>query len=241
MNLLNRVALTLVVVSLVAGGCGGGNGSPTNPTPPNNPIPQPPAQTFSLSGTITESAPTSTIGIGGAVLTIQGGPQNGHTTAADSTGNFTFSGLSSGTFTLRGGAAGYDPNTRSVTLSANQTGITLQLTPTFQMITSTRSDSISGGDTPCVTSTPCKAFSLDIHHSGLVTSRLSWTDGDTWLWLGIYRADGTRLVEASQSRVDGLFQEVSTNVQGGQRYLLVIRYVLGARVTNFNLTATRPN
>lgn len=112
------------------------------------------------------------------------------------------------------------------------------------MVTSTRDDVISGGDPSCLTSSsdPCKLYRIDAHHAGSLDATLTWNDRDTWLWLALYRAsDGSQVVQSSSSRVDGLRQHISTGLQEGQRYVLVVRYVLGARSTPFTLSVTRPN
>ena len=183
--------------------------------------------------------------IQGAILTIMDGLNAGKATTTDGTGFFAFSGLVRGGFTLRAEAAGYDSVNTGMTLDTpNQIMQTIRLLPTFQQILSSREDSISGGDVPCslVLGDPCRQYSLAIHHDGIVEGTFMWEDDDTWLWFGLYRAsDGSRLVESSQSRVFGLRQQFSTAVQGGQVYIVVVRWLFGARITPFSATVSRPN
>jgi hypothetical protein len=113
-----------------------------------------------------------------------------------------------------------------------------------QMTTSTRNESISGGDA-CSgpdASDPCKQYTVSLHHTGVVNGTLTWEDRDTWLWLELYGAsDGERVTRASSSRVNGLRQEVSINGAAHTQYIVRVRWALGARITPFSLTVTRPN
>lgn len=232
---MQRNLLTLVGIAAVIS-CGGDSRSPTNPTPP------PPTVTFTLSGAVTESVPTTSITIAGASVRIVDGQDAGRTATTTSTGSFELTGLRSlGGYTIEASAPGYMTGSQG---AVGSNTLTIRLKPTFQLITSTRNETISGGDPACLTSStdPCRVFAIDAHHNGFVESTLTWTDRDTWLWLELYRAsDGSQVVRSSASRVDGLRQQISTGIVEGQRYLLVVRFVFGARVTSFSLTTSRPN
>ena len=96
---------------------------------------QPVTTTRTVSGTI---SPPS--GGSGAVLTLFGTPQL--TTSADSAGNFSFTGVPDGVYTVYATKAGYTfpPGTRSVTVNGgNVTGVdfTAQAIPTFWKISGT--------------------------------------------------------------------------------------------------------
>jgi hypothetical protein len=119
--------------------------------------------------------------------------------------------------------------------------MTGRLTPAPQVITSTINESISGADLPCVVRDPCRNYLLNVHNTGTIDATLTWSDADTWLWLRLTRTDGTDIAEASSPLVNGLRQQLTVNVQGGQTYVLNVRWISGARITPFSLTATRPN
>ena len=78
--------------------------------------------TFSVTGTVTPAAQVL-----GATVTLTGSGITPSTVTVDSNGNFTFAGLSNGTYTLSvaDGSATFSPATQQVTVSgANVTGIT---------------------------------------------------------------------------------------------------------------------
>ncbi len=113
-------------------GCGGVvSGQSTQTSPP------PPAQTYSISGTISPAA-----GGSGATVTLSGTANA--TTTADSSGNFTFSGLANGTYTVTPSHAGYTftPSSLSVTVSGANITTGLSFTAAAQTF------SISGTISP---------------------------------------------------------------------------------------------
>jgi hypothetical protein len=112
-------AIILVVLCVLAAvGCNGissasggkGGAAPTSP---------PPAGTYSISGTITPAA-----GASGATLTLSGTSKGNAT--ADAAGNYTFSGLANGTYTITPAKTGFvfSPSKQTITVSsANVTGM----------------------------------------------------------------------------------------------------------------------
>ncbi len=110
---------------------------------------QPPPQTFSISGTISPVA-----GGSGATLTLSGAASA--TTTANSSGNFTFSGLANGTHIVSPSHAGYtfSPTSLSVTVSGANITTGLNFTATAQGGTHSISGTISpvtGGSGATVT------------------------------------------------------------------------------------------
>ena len=96
---------------------------------------QPVTTTWTVSGTISPSS-----GGSGTVLTLLGTPQL--TATADSSGNFSFTGVPDGVYTAYATKAGYtfSPGSRSVTVNGgNVTGVdfTAQAIPTFWKISGT--------------------------------------------------------------------------------------------------------
>jgi len=107
------------------------------------------ALTFGISGTISPVA-----GGSGATVTLSGTASA--TTTADGAGNYSFSGLANGTYTITPGHAGYTFNPSSKTATVNGTSVpginftaTAQIGPTFS-ITGTISP-ITGGSGSKVT------------------------------------------------------------------------------------------
>lgn len=109
-----RTEYALIVGALaVLVGCGGGS----SPTQPTNTTPSP--TTFSLSGTIADSA--SGAGISGAQAQINDGPNAGKGATADSNGHYSFSGLLPSGFTVNFSAQYYTAQGQGVNLTSNQT------------------------------------------------------------------------------------------------------------------------
>jgi hypothetical protein len=111
------VCVFACLVSLVS--CGGGSESPTSPT--SNPTPTPQAQTFTLSGRVTETAPTQTTVVVGATVSVVDGANAGKSAVSDSTGNYSIAGLQRGGFTVNATAEGYAGTSTGVDLTANRT------------------------------------------------------------------------------------------------------------------------
>ena len=82
-----------LALALMLAGCSDSN--PVTPTP--TPTPAPPAPTFSVSGTISETAPTTGVRVEGVQVALSGITATA-TTNAD--GVFTVSGVPAGTYTL---------------------------------------------------------------------------------------------------------------------------------------------
>lgn len=108
--------LTAAFLSVALIGCGG-DSSPTTPTTPGTP---PPA-TFSLTGRVTESAPSAFVAVAGATLGIADGPNAGRTATTNGNGEYQFTGLQAGGFTLNVAAPGYHAASAGITLSGSIT------------------------------------------------------------------------------------------------------------------------
>jgi hypothetical protein len=241
----------LVVALLSAVGCGDGTSrSPASPTPPPTPTPTPtpPPQTFSFSGTVSETAPTASTRIAGARVRIIDGANAGLTAMTDADGAFHLA-LQPGAFWIDTGAAGYVELSQFVTLSGDQK-VTIGLDPVFQLVTTTRNETLSGGGNQCPgywddfsASDPCKVeYSLDVHHSGTLTTALTSTDKDTVLYVELYRsADG------SPTGAGILRGQDSATLDAHKKYVLQVRkFDPGGGsppvgTTSFTLTFTRPN
>jgi hypothetical protein len=125
---------------VIAIGCGGGNSTTTSPSSPT-----PTANTFSLSGLVTNSADGTTIS--GATVSIADGPNAGKSTTTDGSGNYGFMGLQQAGFTVSVSASAYASQSRGVTLTSNQT-LSFQLTLTTFTLNGTVTDGTSGAMLP---------------------------------------------------------------------------------------------
>jgi len=123
--LASYTALVILAASVAA--CGKSN--PASPSPGSNPAPTPgtPPATVTLSGLLTD-------GFSGGILPgidvqIMSGPNQGQSVKTDSTGHYSFSGVSNGTYSVQFSAVSYVSQTVSVTVAGNTTlNIVLQRT-----------------------------------------------------------------------------------------------------------------
>jgi len=129
---MRRRSLTVVpCVSLLilAIACGDDSPSPTTPTTTT------PTSTtsWSLSGIVRASAPTSTP-LAGATLRVIDGPDEGKTATTDNVGVYEFTGLEQAGFRVSASADGYSTVTESVTLTSNVT-LDFELQPILTVLT----------------------------------------------------------------------------------------------------------
>ncbi len=124
-----RFLLSCAVVTLSVSVAGCGHSNPTvapTPTPPT-PTPTSTPATFTLSGLLTD-------GTSGGILPnidvlIMNGANQGQAVKTDSTGHYSFTGISNGTFNVQFSAVSYVTQTASVTVAGNTTvNIVLQRT-----------------------------------------------------------------------------------------------------------------
>jgi hypothetical protein len=87
--------------------------------------PSTPPVTFSLNGQVTDSATGA--GIPGATVSIVDGPHAGKSARTDGSGNYGFTDLEQSRFTVNVSASNYGSQSKSVTLTSNQT-LPFQLT-----------------------------------------------------------------------------------------------------------------
>lgn len=234
-----RIAYALGLFTLAAG-CGG-RSSPTRPTPATQ------SQSATLSGTVTETAPTASTRIPGATVTIVDGPNAGQSATSDANGVFQFGTLQKGDFTVRANAREYVARVQSVTLTGDQT-LTVELDPEFQMVTVTKEESLLGSEAGCgswdYVSPPgsCMVpYLFNVHHDGPLTVRLTWPDRDTAPVIELYRASNGAATGEEIPVGQG------TTLDAHTQYLIEVRkFALKgelppAGTTTFTLTVTRPN
>jgi len=115
------------VCAIAIASCGGSGSSPTSPT---NPTPTPPARTtFNLSGSVVNNRANG-IKIPNATLTITAGTNSGTATTSDASGNYQFTNLTPGTFTITSHAASYTDGSQAVTLgNADAAGVNIFMDP----------------------------------------------------------------------------------------------------------------
>jgi hypothetical protein len=243
----------LFVLSLTAYGCGLEDDSPTSPststsTPTPTPTPAPtaaptaaptPVPTFTLTGTVTETAPTTEVRVSGVTVTLNGA----NPTTTNSSGQFTFTGLTAGNYNIRAEAGGYEDKTQTVAVTAN-TSVTIAVNPRPGTVERQESDLISADTSVCAGgSNPCKRYDFAVHNAGTVTARLTWESSDTDLEIQVRCGGGNELIATStfDGVVSELLQEsVTAELTAGRRCDVRVVHVSGP-VQRFTLTFTRPN
>ena len=238
----------------------GGVGVPTRPSAPPSPSPPPApsSQTWTLSGTISETFPTASTRIAGASVTVMDGPNVGWTATSDANGVFHLAQLNPGTVLIRTQAANYVDRSELVTLGEDHT-VTIELNPAFRMTTTARNDSIIGGGTcfgwwdylagPRAVNEPCKAdYVFNVHHDGTLSADLTWTDPRMGLALELYwLRDWQEEIQGMGTNGVGLRHQLTFALHAHSQYLLRVRNFSSsggaapAGVTPFSLTMTHPN
>ena len=179
--------------------------------PSPTPTPTPPAATFTVTGTISETAPTTGTRVEGVQVTIGGASG---TTNAD--GVFTVAGVAAGSHTLSASKAEYVTQTRAVTVtSANVSGIQMNLAPTPRRVHNEFDGRMRGDGPSCAgTSRSCHVYPAGAHNTGRVEAFIAWSSDDAIFDLEL-RCDGD-VVEESIDKGDGKVREINVEVRGGR-------------------------
>jgi hypothetical protein len=240
----------LFVVGLVSAmSCGGSDRLlPATTLAPAGLTPTP-LGTMTLSGTISETAPTASTRVSGVTVQVFCcGPNTGRSTTSDANGVFDLAGLEPGAFTIRTVSPRYVEGSLAVTMTGNQT-VAIELDPVFQMVTTTRDGSLTVGDRcPGYWDDPtgehCSVdYVFNVHHSGTLKAEISTTDRETSACsLDVIRlVDGLEASSPLPGGVDGV------QVRAHSQYLVRVRkFALSggpppAGTTPFRLTVTHPS
>jgi hypothetical protein len=214
--------------------CASACGSSAPPTPQ----PTPPApSTFTLSGTVTEAAPTANVRLAVARVEVIDTAQAGTFAITDGSGTFSIPNLS-GQLNVRVTAPGYVETTVGRNMTQNQT-LTAGLMPVYKPLNEEYNGPLSGGDSTCsdgIFTKPCKIIQIPIHNSGILDAAIGWA-GSADLDLTLFRG-GTVIVAA---RGVGSIEKISTNVQSNTLHELRITYYSGASIATYNLKVAHPN
>lgn len=254
-NAQNGACAAMVILAGFAFACSAGSQAPTAPSP------QPAASaTYSLSGTITEAAPTATVPIAGAAVTIGDGPNAGRSATTDSRGVYTISGLQRSGFTINASANGFQPSAKGLTLLAdNALDFALSPTPAILSDAQTQRFTDNVGATGCldVNRRPCFRTTYPVHNAGRFDARLVWTDytnsaafqGLFSDWVSIHLLkDGATIASASTSarypHTGDNAASIGVEVGAGSMYTVEIAYysyVLARNRVTVTVTVQRPN
>ena len=228
---VRRVLPALAVVSaLMLAACDSNQSPAPTPvaTPTPTPTPAPSAPTFTVSGTISETAPTTSTRVGSAEVQLSGGVATG--SSAD--GTFTIPNVTSGTYTLRVAKAAYETTTQTVTVSgANVSGIQVSLLPVFRWVDEEHYHQLGPGTSsscPFLTDgRPCRAYPVASHHSGDVRAfqarNTTLADFALEFWCGSTRVE-------RRDMVGGDHDEILPRINAGQSCALYVVHTSGINV-----------
>jgi hypothetical protein len=254
--------VVLVVALMSAVSCGDDSGGVPSPANPIAPTPAPPAQTWTLSGTVTETAPTASTRIAGATVTaVAGLDADGQSVTTDANGAFRFAVLAAGNYTIRARAANYIESSQPLTL-AGDWPLTIQLDPVLQTVTAKSRDVVLGHpscpgywDIPrceiprSTAGEPCAVdYPFNVHHDGTAEVAIEWADRRFGLDADLCDADeGRPTAQALTRPLEGAGRVVGYNVFAHTQYVIRVRSFSNgggpppAGRTEFTLTVTHPN
>ena len=233
--------LSLVFVSVLPA-CGGAHTATSAPALVSVAAPTSSAA-ISLTGRVTESAPTPTTGIEGAVVMIADGPNAGRSALTNPFGFYSFSDLQAGAFTISVSAEDYVATSERIACSASSTS-DFQLLPVAKTVTHILTGDIGGEDGTCsdsVSVLPCRIVVIPIHNAGPVEAVLSWTPaGAADLDLTLFQTGVSAPVARSGSSGAGP-EHVSAALTVGATYEFRITYARGTGRVAYTLRVTHLN
>jgi hypothetical protein len=168
--------------------------------------------TFSVSGTIAETAPTPSQRVAGVDVTV------GNASATtNANGDFTVTGVPAGSYTLTASRSDYQTTTMSVTVSSGDvSGIRIALRPSPRLMDVGFDGVLSPGDPGCHgTSRPCDTYAAGAHNDGNIQIFLLWKNPNTDLDLEL-RCDD-EFIDVSIPGSTPQFDELHpTPIKGGR-------------------------
>lgn len=245
----------VIVLSLAVSACGGSS-SGSGPTAPT---PAPASHTYTVSGIVRESDPTSSTTLGGVRIEVIDGTHAGQGATTGSDGKYSISGLSGG-LSLRATKDAYESESKGVTVTQART-VDWSLRPTPRQLTEalTRVFRNATGAPGCVFaySRPCFEETWPIHNPGTVEIRAVWQDYrpnvmfqliySDWISIDLLK-DGNEVAHAQTTAefpsTTGTTAYISQPVEGGSVYKLRINYfyyMFSRNDVTVQVSVNRPN
>ena len=228
---MTMVRMAALVAGLACGallvGCG--DDETTNETPVSpGPSPTPPSgQAFSVTGTVSETAPTTSTRVPEAEVQLNTGAAYG--TGAD--GTFTIPNVANGTYTLNVRKAGYNSLATPVTVAGgNVSGVNVNLQPVPRIVDTVQDRRASPGTSECGNGRACQLVRIGSHNSGESRFFVAWNNMADELDLEWW-CNGVRVARSDFQGIGA--DEVKPAIVAGQTCDLRI---INASATNFNYT-----
>lgn len=149
-----------VLLATMLGAISGCSQPPSTPSPPAVSSPSP-----TFTGQIHETAPTQAVLIGGAQITIAGGPLDGVSATSDASGAFSMPAVKSGGLNLVVSKQGYERRTVTVPDATASARVDVGLAPQYALVTEVLEGDLTAA---CPSSRPAPTASLlfSPHHAG---------------------------------------------------------------------------
>lgn len=231
-------AIATLVSSSLAVGCGSSSSLVT----PSGPSPL--GVTSTITGRVTESAPTTLTGIAGATVTVKDGPTTGPSAVTDSLGFYSITGLKTGRITMSVTADRYVGVAEPLNVTADTTS-NFELMPEPETKAFTFTGEIDGTVGTCrdgAAMTPCLIYVFPVHNAGTLDATLRWTpDPDAELDLALFQTPVAAPIARSTSSAEGL-RRVEADLSLGAVYELHVTYLpRGTTGIRYTLSGSQPN
>jgi hypothetical protein len=227
------VALFLAL-AVTAAGCADDDDNATAPTNPIAPT-TPTATSFTITGSVSESEPSTHIKLEGATVSLQ----TGQSVQTNNQGNFTLSNIPPGAYIVTASRENYGEQILPLTLPADQGRVlNFGLTPEAAIIEVESEQQLSQDDAICHgSSLPCKRFEFGVHHTGMVEATLQWNTSDANLDLQVRCNEQ---IVATGTATSTVSEALSHEVHAGQLCEVRVQHTSGVP-DRFLLQFSRPN
>jgi hypothetical protein len=190
---------------------------------------------------VTETAPTPSTGIGGAVVNITSGPSAGRSATTNAMGFYSIADVVPGG-TINASADGYIDTTLGE--GTGRAGTNFHLRPVPHTTTTTLADTLSAHVGMCsdgVSMKPCHILLLPIHNSGPLDATLTWDPAvDADLDVSLFQTGSPGLIARSAS-TGAEPERISANLPAGAAYELRVTYASGVAAVRYTLRVTHLN
>lgn len=222
-------------------GCGSNPVAPTAPTdaPPPTQVPSPGSPVVTMHGRVTESAPTTTTGVGHALVSVDDGSGTPKSATTDGYGFYAVAGLVSGPLHIAITASGYTGTTADIK-GVGEAPFNFTMSPLPIAQTHTTTGTLGPQVGTCsdgVSNKPCNIVVFAIHNAGAFTAELTWTpaaDGTVTMTL-FQTGQADPLLRGTSSPAEA---RLATTLPGGADYELRLTYSSGTAPVSYTLKVT---
>jgi len=188
-----------------------------------------------MHGRVTETVPTTTTGVAGALVTVDDGTGTPKSATADYFGYYSVGGLVPGALRVAITAQGYTPATVELK-GVGDAPVNFKIGPLPEMITHTVTGTLSAAVGTCSDGTankPCNIAVIAIHNPGPLTAELTWTPADSGnVAMTLFQTGVATVLERSTATGIGAHR-LSATLPGGADYEVRITYEGGTAAVSY--------